>query len=214
MKDIAIYGAGGFGREVACLIHIINKKTPQWNLIGFFDDDTKLKNTKNEYGKVIGGIEELNNYNQPLAVAIAIGSPKTVAKIVSNIHNKNIEFPNIISPDIVYLDENNISIGYGNIICTGCLLSCHVKIGNFNILNGFIPIGHDSVIGDYNSFMPNTKISGEVKIGNRNFFGVGSIVLQQITIGNDTVVGANSLIFRNTKDGMTYIGNPAKIMKY
>ncbi len=51
MKDIAIYGAGGFGREVACLIHIINKKTPQWNLIGFFDDDAKLKNTKNEYGK-------------------------------------------------------------------------------------------------------------------------------------------------------------------
>ncbi len=65
MKDIAIYGAGGFGREVACLIRIINKKTPQWNLIGFFDDDTKLKDTKNEYGKVIGGIEELNNYNQP-----------------------------------------------------------------------------------------------------------------------------------------------------
>jgi acetyltransferase-like isoleucine patch superfamily enzyme len=62
--------------------------------------------------------------------------------------------------------------------------------------------------------MPNTKISGEVKIGNRNFFGVGSTVLQQITIGNDTVVGANSLIFRNTKDGMTYIGSPAKIMKY
>jgi hypothetical protein len=26
MKDIAIYGAGGFGREVACLIRIINKK--------------------------------------------------------------------------------------------------------------------------------------------------------------------------------------------
>ncbi len=213
MKKIAIYGAGGFGREVACLIRIINEKKPEWELIGFFDDVIE-KGFKNDYGEVLGGISEVNNYPDELAIAIAIGSPKTVAKIVSNIHNKNIEFPNIIAPDIVYLDENNISIGYGNIICTGCLLSCHVKIGNFNILNGFIIIGHDSVIGDYNSFMPNTKISGEVKIGNRNFFGVGSIVLQQITIGNDTVVGANSLIFRNTKDGMTYIGNPAKIMKY
>jgi len=214
MKDIAIYGAGGLGREVACLIRIINEKTPQWNLIGFFDDNAKLKGTRNEYGEVIGGIEELNNYTQPLAIAIAIGSPKTVAKIVSNIHNTKVEFPNIISPDTIYLDENNVSIGYGNIICAGCLLSCHVKIGNFNILNGFILVGHDSVIGDYNSFMPNTKISGEVKISNRNFFGVGSTVLQQITIGNDTVVGANSLILRNTKDGMTYIGSPAKIMKY
>ncbi len=214
MKDIAIYGAGGLGREVACLIRIINEKTPQWNLIGFFDDNAKLKGTRNEYGEVIGGIEELNNYTQPLAIAIAIGSPKIVAKIVSNIHNTNVEFPNIISPDTIYLDKNNVSIGQGNIICTGCLLSCHVRIGNFNILNGFILVGHDSVIGDYNSFMPNTKISGEVKIGYCNFFGVSSIVLQQITIGNDTVVGANSLILRNTKDGMTYIGSPAKIMKY
>lgn len=214
MKNIAIYGAGGLGREVACLIHIINKKTPQWNLIGFFDDNVKLKGTRNEYGEIIGGIEELNNYTQPLAIAIAIGSPKTVAKIVSNIHNTNVEFPNIISPDTIYLDENNVSIGQGNIICTGCLLSCHVRIGNFNILNGFILIGHDSIIGDYNSFMPNTKISGEVKIGYYNFFGVGSTVLQQITIGNDTVVGANSVILRNTKNGMTYIGSPAKIMKY
>ena len=214
MKDIAIYGAGGFGREVACLIHIINKKTPQWNLIGFFDDNAKLKGTKNEYGEVLGGIEELNNYNQPLAVAIAIGSPKTVAKIVSNIHNKNIEFPNIISPDIVYLDENNISIGIGNIIGMRSSISCNVTIGNFNIFNGAISVGHDTSIGNYNSFMTNTIIAGEVKIGDFNYFGAGSVVLQQITIGNDTVVGANSLILRNTKDGMTYIGSPAKIMKY
>ncbi len=214
MKDIAIYGAGGFGREVACLIRIINDKRPQWNLIGFFDDDTKLKDTKNEYGKVIGGVEELNNYNQPLAITIAIGSPKTVAKIVSNIHNKNIEFPNIISPDIVYLDENNISIGIGNIIGMRSSISCNVTIGNFNIFNGAISVGHDTSIGDYNSFMTNTIIAGEVKIGDFNYFGAGSVVLQRITIGNDTVVGANSLILYKTKNGGTYIGNPATIFKY
>ena len=38
MKNIAIYGAGGFGREVACLLNIINEKEPTWNLVGFFDD--------------------------------------------------------------------------------------------------------------------------------------------------------------------------------
>jgi len=32
MKDIAIYGAGGFGREVACLINKINEVNPTWNL--------------------------------------------------------------------------------------------------------------------------------------------------------------------------------------
>ena len=213
MKKIAIYGAGGFGREVACLIHKINDISSEWELIGFFDDGIE-KGTKNEYGVVLGGIDEVNSYPEELAIVIAIASPKIVEKIVGNITSSKIYYPNIISPDVIYLDRDNVKIGKGNIICSGSLLSCNVNLGNFNILNGFIPIGHDTQIGDFNSFMPAVKISGEVTIGNRNFFGVNSVVLQQIKIGNDTVVGANSLILRKTKDGMTYVGSPASIIKY
>ncbi|WP_286861253.1 NeuD/PglB/VioB family sugar acetyltransferase [Proteiniphilum sp. UBA5510] len=213
MKKIAIYGAGGFGREVACLIRIINEQSPEWELIGFFDDGIE-KGTNNEYGVVLGGIDEVNSYPEELAIVIAIASPKIVEKIVGNITSSKIYYPNIISPDVIYLDRDNVKIGKGNIICSGSLLSCNVNLGNFNILNGFIPIGHDTQIGDFNSFMPAVKISGEVTIGNRNFFGVNSVVLQQIKIGNDTVVGANSLILRKTKDGMTYVGSPASIIKY
>lgn len=213
MKKIAIYGAGGFGREVACLIRIINEQSPEWELIGFFDDGIE-KGTKNEYGIVLGGIDEVNSFPEELAIVIAIASPKIVEKIVGNITSSKIYYPNIISPDVIYLDRDNVKIGKGNIICSGSLLSCNVNLGNFNILNGFIPIGHDTQIGDFNSFMPAVKISGEVTIGNRNFFGVNSVVLQQIKIGNDTVVGANSLILRKTKDGMTYVGSPASIIKY
>lgn len=213
MRKIAIFGAGGFGREVACLINKINEKSPTWEFIGFFDDGIE-KGTKNEYGQILGGINELNAFQEDLSIVIAIGNPKIVEKIVKNITSKKIDFPNIISPDLVYLDENSCSLGFGNIITTGCLISCNVHIGNFNILNGFIPIGHDVKIGNFNSIMPSVKISGEVIIGERNFFGVGSIVLQQLKIGNDTVIGANSLILRNTKDGVTYVGNPASIIKY
>ena len=38
MKEIAIYGFGGFGREVACLIRKINERQPRWKFIGYFDD--------------------------------------------------------------------------------------------------------------------------------------------------------------------------------
>lgn len=213
MKKIAIYGAGGFGREIACLIRIINEQSPEWELIGFFDDGI-VKGSKNEYGVILGGIDEVNNYPEELAIAIAIASPKIVEKIVRNITSSKISFPNIISPDVTFLDKDNVSLGKGNIICSSCLLSCNVSIGDFNILNGFIPIGHDTSIGNYNSIMPAVKISGEVKIGDRNFFGVNSVVLQKIVIGNDTVIGANSLILRKTKDGMTYVGSPASIIKF
>lgn len=211
MKKIAVFGAGGFGREIACLINIINNKEPQWNMIGFFDDGIP-KGTKNEYGEILGGIEEVNKFKEQLAIVISIANPKIIDKIVTKITNPNIVFPNLIAPDLIYLDENNVTFGKGNIICSGCLISCNVKIGDFNILNGFIPVGHDTTIGNFNSIMPSVKISGEVTIGNRNFFGVGSIVLQQIKIGNDTVIGANSLIIRKTKDGMTYVGSPATVI--
>ena len=209
-RDIAIYGAGGFGREVACLIHMINDSSPEkrWNFIGFFDDKQPV-GTQNEYGTVLGGLEVLNEYKQVLDIAIAIGNPETVCKIVNRITNPNISFPNIIAPNTIFLDRNNVALGRGNIICSSCLLSCNVTIGDFNIFNGYIPVGHDTTIGNYNVFMPSVNISGGISIGNCNFFGVQSVVLQYMRIGNNVRVGANSVIMRNTKDGNLYIGNPA-----
>lgn len=212
MKDIAILGAGGFGREVACLISLINKVKPTWNLIGFFDDNSNLKGTRNEYGEILGGIDDVNAYGTELAIAIAIGTPTVVKRIVDNITNENIWFPNIFAPSTLFLDEDNIKFGKGNIICSNCLFSCNVHIGDFNVFNGYITVGHDATFGNYNSLMPAVRISGEVKVGDCNFFGVDAVVLQQIKIGNDTKIGANSLIIRKTKDGQTYVGNPAMIL--
>ena len=213
MKDLAIYGAGGFGREIACLVNIINAEKPTFNFIGFFDDG-RLKGEMNEYGEVLGGIEVLNNWNRPLSIVIAIGNPQIVEKIVSNINNILIEFPNLISPDVKYLDQKTCSMGIGNVICTGCLFSCNTKIGNFNQFNGFITVGHDAIIGDFNSMMPGVRISGEVTIGNRNFWGFNSGIIQQKAVGNDVTIGAGAILLRKPKDGCTYVGIPASMVKF
>jgi len=209
MKDIAIFGAGGFGREIACLIKQINKVNPVWNIIGFFDDAPALQGTRNEYGEVLGGIDVLNQYNQELAIAIAIGNPIIVRKIVESITNKHVWFPNLVAPDVIFMDETNYSMGRGNIICSKCWISCNVHFGDFNILNVGITLGHDAQLGNYNVLMPAVNISGEVTVGEENLFGVASVVLQQKRIGNNTVIGGNSMVIKNTKDGRTYMGNPA-----
>ena len=38
MKDIAVFGKGGYGQEMKCLIDAINRVNPEWNFIGYFDD--------------------------------------------------------------------------------------------------------------------------------------------------------------------------------
>ena len=55
MKDIAIYGFGGFGREIACVINAINQVTPTWNFIGYFDDGHSVGEA-NKYGRVLGNM--------------------------------------------------------------------------------------------------------------------------------------------------------------
>lgn len=208
MEDIAIYGAGGFGRETACLIRAINDVKLQWRIIGFFDDG-QVKGSSNHYGKILGGIDELNAWNEPLSIVMAIGTPAIVGKIIDQISNRNIKFPNIIAPNVLFLDRENTFLGHGNLIGFRAIICCFVSLGNFNLLNFDVIIGHDTSIGDFNMFNPSVRIAGDIKIGNTNFFGVSSIVLQQKIIGNGTTVGVNSVIMRDTIDNNTYIGNPA-----
>lgn len=212
MKKIAIYGAGGFGREIASIINSINIVNPTWELIGFFDDGVSIGEC-NRYGSVLGGLNELNKWKEDLNVVLAIASPAIVKKIVDSIVNTRISFPNIISPTVLFFDKDSLKIGKGNVICHNCRLSCDVEVGNFNLMNGGVSLGHDVKLGNFNVMQPETRISGETKIGNSNFFGVRSLVLQGLTIGDNTRIGTGSTIIRKTKDGMTYFGNPAKILK-
>ena len=216
MKEIALFGAGGLSKEVASLIDRINKKEgDKWRIVGFFDDDASLKGKDvSHYGKVLGGVNDLNKWETPLDVAISIGNPDSIRKVRKRITNPNISFPNVIDPNFGKADAQCFSIGEGNIIQGGCWASNDVKIGNFNLLNGDIVLGHDVVIGDYNVLMPDIRVSGGVTIGECNLIGVGSIIIQQIKIGDYVTLGAGAVLMTKPKSGCTYLGNPAKRFKY
>lgn len=208
MKDIAIYGAGGYGCEVFCLLQAINRKHPQWNFIGFFDD-VKEKGAKNKYGRVLGGMEALNDYPDELSIVMAIGSSEALKVLTSAITNPRIEFPNIIAPDVTFHDRESVQWGRGNVVFFHSLISYDVSFGDFNLLNNDVFVGHESLIGSYNVINPSVRISGNVELGDTNFLGVGAIVLQKLKIGSYTKVAANSCVMRNTKDRGVYIGSPA-----
>lgn len=209
MKDILIYGFGGLGHEVACLINHINNSKPTWNIVGYIDDGVEC-GTESKYGKVLGNIDTLNNWSTPISVVIAIGNCKYLKSVSEKINNHNVQFPNIIAPNVFFFDEESVNMGKGNIITFGCRLSCNTCLGDFNILNGNISLGHDVVLGNYNVLFPETRISGQTIIGNRNFFGARTFVSQCLSIGNNCRFGAGSYILRKTKDGCLYMGNPAR----
>ena len=217
MIDLAIYGAGGLGREVYCMIDIINKTLPadeQYRFLGFFDDGKSVGEQISHYGEVLGGLEEINAWNSPLAVVLAVGSPGARYAMSSKIDNELVNFPNFIHPSFYVSDPDTFSIGKGNVITGDCSATVNITIGDFNLFNGSVHMGHDDTIGNCNVFMPDIRISGEVKFGDRNLIGVGSIIIQQLKIGDDVTLGAGAVLMTKPKDKCTYLGNPAKIFKF
>ncbi len=214
MKVIAIYGSGAYGQEIALLIEKINSRTEassdKWNLVGFFDDNEVLHNSRNEFGPVLGGIDSLNVYKGELSLVIAIANPGVLISILGKIKKNDIKFPNIIDPDTEYLHYSSIKIGRGNIIGSGCRLSPNVCIGDFNIIVNDCVLGHDVKIGDYNILFPEVRISGKTIVGNRNLFGMRTAAYQGIVIGDDIKVSAGSIIASDAQSGFVYSGNPAR----
>ncbi len=209
MKQIAIYGFGGLGREVTTIIMNQNGLgLSEWHFIGYFDDGYPI-GTQNRFESVLGGMDELNKWDEELSIVIAIADPVARQNIVTKITNLNVSFPNIIAHDVFTFFPDTVEMGKGNLITYGCRLSCDVKLGNFNILNGCVSLGHDVIIGNYNVMFPDVRISGEVRIGNMNFFGARSFALQGIKIGNNVRIAAGSFLYRSTKDNYLYTGNPA-----
>lgn len=210
MKEIAIFGKGGYGQEMKCLIDAINRVNEEWKFIGYFDDAGK-KGEMVFGGELLGNMDDLNHWDKELNLVISIGKPSSLYSVASRITNPKIQFPNLIAPDVAFHHKESVKMGKGNVVFFHSIISLEVEMGNFNLLNNGTYVGHNTQIGSYNIINPSSRISGSVEIGDKNFLGVGCAVLQGLKIGNEVKVSAGSYIFRNTKDGQLYMGNPAMV---
>lgn len=213
MKDIAIFGAGGFGREVLTLINDINKVEKLWNIVGFFDDRYKKGDIINGI-TVLGTTQDLNTWNKEISVVVAIGNPIVRKKIINKINNQHVDYPTIIHPTVLIGDPNYVTIGKGCIICANNIITTNIKIGDFVILNLACTTGHDTIIGNYAAFMPTCNISGEVKINDCVYCGTGVKIINQIEIGENSIIGAGAVVASSQPDNCTIVGVPAKVIKY
>lgn len=210
MNDIVILGSGGFAKEVAFLLEGLNKHEKQYNIIGYVDNEPGTETGKY---KIVGNDEWLLNLNREISVAIGIGNPTVIKKVISALSiNKKIAFPNIIHPSVI-ADWDRIELGHGNIICAGNIFTTDIKIGSFNIFNLSCTLGHDSLIGSFNVVNPTANLSGGIEIGDRNLIGTGAQVLQYIRIGDEVILGAGAVASKDLVQPGVYIGIPAKRIK-
>ena len=212
VKDIVLIGAGGFGREVASMIRLLNNKEPRYNFLGYLDDGERFHDGMMINGSPwLGKREWILDHKDDVLCTCTIGNPHLKAEIQREYTALGVQFESLISDD-AYVGPYT-EIGKGCVFYGGVTISVNCCVGDGVLMNKWVNVGHDTVIGDYTTIMPSTGISGNCKIGSEVRIGGHAFFIPGRKVGDDAVVAAGSIVFANVKAGTTVLGNPAKRMK-
>lgn len=205
-----IFGYGGFAREVRAFL---KKEDLRWGYKFVVDDEYYVEDLD---GCITSYSYLIEDYcKEGDKIVIAIGDPSARKKIVERLNNVEgllnyRSFTNLLLKKSVKGRSAESSADYGNIFCPGSVLTCNVNIGSHNHFNLNTTIGHDCVIGSFNTFSPGVNISGNVKIGNNCYFGTNSSVRQGVKICDYVTVGMGAVVLNDITEPGTYVGVPCK----
>lgn len=208
MKHLIIIGVGGLARSV--YEHAKNSLgyDLEWDIKGFLDGDIKLAEEEYEKlpAKLLGDINTYSIEEDDVFIC-AIAEPKIKEKMCSFIQQKDGKFINIIHKTAQI--EGNIEMGTGNIVCPNVTLTANLKLGNFILFNIGCLAGHDTIIGDFSSFMAGAVICGSSQVGKRVYMATHAIALPHSRIEDDVYVGVASVVMKRVKANLKVYGNPA-----
>lgn len=210
MKKLVIIGVGGFGREIAWLVERINKVKPTWELIGFVDDNEKLKDSIVGGYPVHGDCNWLKEQKDEVYAVCAIGTSKIRRKVIDKL--EGVKFAIIIDPSVVLSDR--VKIGEGCVICASTIITVDIKIGSHVIINLDCTIGHDVTLENYVTLYPSVNISGNTVLEECVEMGTGSQIIQGLKIGKGTIVGAGAVVVKELPRECIAVGSPAKAIKF
>ena len=125
MKDLIIIGSGGLGRETVWTAERINAVSPEWNILGFIDDNIQVQGKQIDGCWVIGTTAPAAKYPDAYYVC-AVGSAKLRKRIVEKIKSfADVKFATLIDPAAV-IDKDRTEIGEGCIICANTYITLDI----------------------------------------------------------------------------------------
>lgn len=210
--QVAVYGAGGFGREVSWLAESVAVEGCKLKVVCFIDDDESLQGTSLNNLNVLTLHETREIYPNAYVVS-GIGVPKLRELTMEKAHTAGFAFLTLVHPRTEM--SKWIEIGEGTVICMGSILTTNITIGKHVQINLDCTIGHDVSMEDYATLAPGVHVSGCVHMGKRVYIGTGANVIngskgKPIVIGQDAVIGAGACVTQSIPPGETWVGVPAR----
>lgn len=209
-RDLVIVGCGGFGREVADVVDVINQISPTWNQVGFVDDSPNPENVariERRGSSVLGPLDdELGRSG--IYFVIGIGDPASRARIAAKAEGAGWRAATLVHPTAAV--GASVTLGAGTIVCAHTAIGSDVTVGRHVHLDRGVQVGHDSVLGSFVTAHPASVISGDCKLGDAVELGTNSTLLPAISIGAGAIVGASACVTKDVARGAVVRGVPAR----
>jgi sugar O-acyltransferase (sialic acid O-acetyltransferase NeuD family) len=210
MKELYVYCAGGFGKEVMDVARRLNVSKPQWSNINFLDD---ISVDSSKYGAKVYKLEDLLSSGEMAKgeVVIANGEPVVREKLFDRLAANGVSMGVVV--DVSTLVADTAILEPGVVITPLCSISSDVRLKRNASVNTMSIVGHDVEIGENSVISSMVNIGGACKIGKNCYIGMGALIKESIVIGDNVIIGMGSVVYNDIPSDVIALGNPARPMR-
>ena len=203
-ETLYIFGAGGFGREIAWLAGDVRGSTT--DVVFLVDDAQYLTGPVDDIEvRLVDDVEGPGEY------VVAVGDAVLRRRAAAALDLRGLRATALVHPRTEH--SSRVVFGPGSVVAVGTLMSTNIVLGAHVHLNS-CTIGHDVVLGDFVTISPGVNVSGNVVIERDAFIGTGANVIagtpdRPLVIGAGAVVAAGATVIRAVEPGTLVAGVPA-----
>ena len=211
-RELLIFGAGGFGREVASWAGRAEWHGRGFAVAGFIDDNAPATELN---GRPVLTLEAAAARHPGASVIATVGDPRLRERLIGKALDAGlVATAPLVHPNVEY-DHDYVEFAEGVVVCAGCILTVNISVQAHAQINLDCTVGHDAVIGAYSTLSPGVHISGNVTLERCAFMGTGAVTVnglpgRPLVIGEDAVVGAGAVVTKEVPGGATVTGVPAR----